>query len=113
MDGGGIEDEDRRVDKVVILVEVEDSLDLAGWTSISSFIARFRLRDTTRGVRFVFIDVRLAVAALRLDVDEEEEDVRFRVMVSEVLFFVVVVDRVCRIGGDLILDLLLLCFMVL
>jgi hypothetical protein len=64
----------------------------------------------------VFIDGRLAAAALRLDVDSEEEDVRFRIKVSEVLFVVIVDDdRVCRNGGDrlrVILDLLL-CFMVL
>ena len=45
-DGGGIESDDRRVDIVDMVVEVEDSLDRADRTSISSPIGRLRFLDT-------------------------------------------------------------------
>lgn len=54
---------------------------------------------TGRGA-FVFIVVRAAAAARRLDICEEEEDVRFRVIVLEVMLLLFVDDRVCRIGED-------------
>ena len=91
--GGGMEEEDRLVD-VEVVVDVEDSLDRAGLTSISSLIVRLRLRDTTGGVGFVFIDFRAGAAALRLNV----VDVRFRAVSAEDD------DRVCRIGGDRVIS---------
>ena len=55
---------------------------------------------TGRGA-FVFIVVRAAAAARRLGIYEEEEDVRFRVMVLEAMLLLLFVDdRVCRIGED-------------
>lgn len=70
----------------------------------------------TGGVGFVFIDVRAAGGARRLDVEEKEVYIRLRVIVSEVRLLFAVDDRVCRIGGDragVVFDLLLLCFMIL
>jgi hypothetical protein len=68
------------------------------------------------GVGFVFIDVRAAAAGRRRDVEEEDEYIRLRVVVSEAMLFAVD-DRVSRIGGErlgVIFDLLLLlCLMVL
>ena len=71
-EGGGMESEERRVDRDDIEVETEDSRDRVCLTWISSWIERFRLRD----VAVVFIDERLAAAALRFDAKEDDE-VRF------------------------------------
>jgi len=78
-EGGGMDSEDRRVDKDDIEVDAEDSLDRTGWrTSISSLIGRLRFRDMIVVAEFVFMDDSAAAAAFRFD-GEEEEDVRFRV----------------------------------
>lgn len=111
-DGGSIEEEDLLVDEVEAEVDVDDSLDRAGCTSISSLIRRLRLRDMT-GVGFVFMDASAAAAALRLGV-EEEEVVGFRDSIGS--FEVGFVDLVCRVGGDRSRDILLVllfCFMAL
>jgi hypothetical protein len=67
-DVGGTDPEDILVDKVVE-VDIDDSLDRAGCTSISSFIGRLRLRDMTEEAVLVLIDARAAAAALRLGVE--------------------------------------------
>ena len=69
---GGTDSEDILVDEVVE-VDIDDSLDRAGCTSISSFIGRLRLRDMTERVVFVFMDASAAAAALRLEVEGKEE----------------------------------------
>jgi len=93
-EGGGMDSDDLRVERVDIDVEAEDSLDREGRTSISSWTCRFRLRDMVCRVVCVFIVANAAAAALRFvdeacwglvcGVSEEEE---------------VVVDRVWRVRG--------------
>jgi len=77
-EGGGMDSEERRVERVDIEVDAEDSRDRTGWTWtwISSLMERFRLRDirvvvVVGGVVFVFIEERFAAAALRFDVEED------------------------------------------
>lgn len=77
--GAGIEEDERRVDRVEMDVDVDDSRErvfCTGWTSISSF--GFAFRFFVGGGSSVFILEREAAAALRF---EEEERARGRVMV--------------------------------
>ena len=125
-EGGGIEEDERRVDKVETEVAVEDSRDRAfgSWTSISSFTVRFRFFLSGGGS--TFISESLAAAAFRLEEDMERE--RFLVKVPLVCTEATAVleaaaaalleeERVCRIAGDLsgvrCPLFILLCFMAL
>ena len=110
MECGGMDSGVLPVDRLENEVEMEDSLDRSWRTSISSSIRRFRLRDV-RGAWEVLMDGREAAADLRfgVEIEDEDKDVRFLMLVlfesSEA-----VVDRVCRIGGELFL---LFCFITL
>lgn len=113
-EGGGMEEDERPVERVEMDVDAEDSLDrlFGSWTSISSFTDRFRFREVVGGGVSVFMLDKLAATAFRF-VEEDVERPRFRVMVP----FVCVVEgveaaaaaaaaladeeRVCRTRGDL------------
>jgi hypothetical protein len=77
--GAGIDEDERRVERVEMDVDVDDSRErglCTGWTSISS--AGFGFRFFVGGGSSVFMLEREAAAALRF---EEEERARGRVMV--------------------------------
>ena len=93
MDDGCTDSDEPRLDKVDG-VDIDDSLDRAGRTSISSPIDRLRFLDTG-AVIVVFILASAAAFAFRLVVAGDEE-VRFRCVLS----FEEDVERVWRNGGD-------------
>ena len=95
MDDGCTDSDEPRLDRVDV-VEMDDSLDLADRTSISSAIERFRFRDAG-AVIVVLMLASAAALAFRLEVAGEEE-VLFRFVVS--FDDEVAVERVCRKGGD-------------
>ena len=111
-----MDSEERRVDAVEDAVAIDDSLERAGWTSISSAI-RLRFREFCCD-GFVFIELKAAAAAFLFDGDEDEgvEQIVFmRVMVS---VEEEVVDLVNRIGGDgssgdILFKLMLFCLIAL